>query len=66
MKEFYTIDISGVKRDLPLCNNKPSAVIFRTVKGKGVSFMENEYKWHYGGLTDELVEKALKEVEAAR
>lgn len=52
-------------RDLPLCNNKPSAVIFRTVKGKGVSFMENEYKWHYGGLTDELVEKALKEVEAA-
>ena len=53
-------------RDLPLCNNKPSAVIFRTVKGKGVSFMENEYKWHYGGLTDELVEKALKEVEAAR
>lgn len=53
-------------RDLPLCNGKPSAVIFHTVKGKGVSFMENEYKWHYGGLTDELVEQALKEVEEAK
>ena len=53
-------------RDLPICNGKPSAVIFHTVKGKGVSFMENDYKWHYGGLTDELLAKALKEVEAAK
>ncbi len=53
-------------RDLPICNNKPSAVIYHTVKGKGVSFMENEYKWHYGGLTDELLAKALKEVEEAK
>ena len=53
-------------RDLPLCNGKPSAVIFYTVKGKGVSFMENDYKWHYGGLTPELCEKAIKEVEAAK
>lgn len=50
---------------LPIEKGKPSAVIFHTVKGKGVSFMENEYKWHYGGLTDELCEKALHEVEAA-
>ena len=53
-------------RDLPLCNGRPSAVICRTVKGKGVSFMENDYKWHYGGLTPELCEKAIKEVEAAK
>ena len=53
-------------RDLPLVNGKPSAVIFHTVKGKGVSFMENDYKWHYGGLTDELLAKALEEVEAAK
>ena len=53
-------------RDLPICNRKPSAVIYHTVKGKGVSFMENEYKWHYGGLTDELLAKALKEVEEAK
>ena len=53
-------------RDLPLCNNKPSAIIYRTVKGKGVSFMENDYKWHYGGLTEELRDKAIKEVEEAK
>ena len=53
-------------RDLPLCDSKPSAVIFRTVKGKGVSFMENDYRWHYGGLTDELLAQALKEVEEAK
>ena len=53
-------------RDLPLCCNKPSAVIFHTVKGKGVSFMENDYKWHYGGLTSDLCEKAIKELEEAK
>ena len=53
-------------RDLPLCDSKPSAVIYRTVKGKGVSFMENDYRWHYGGLTDELLAMALKEVEEAK
>ena len=51
---------------LPLEPGRPSAIIFRTVKGKGVSFMENDYKWHYGGLTAELLATAVKEVEAAR
>jgi transketolase len=49
---------------LPLEAGKPSCVIFRTVKGKGVSFMENDYKWHYGGLTPELRDRAIAEVEA--
>lgn len=53
-------------RDLPIWDDKPSAVIFYTVKGKGVSFMENDYKWHYGGLTDELTAQAIAEVEAAK
>ena len=48
---------------LPLENEKPSCIIFRTVKGKGVSFMENDYKWHYGGLTPELRDRAIAEVE---
>ena len=50
---------------LPLCAGKPSAIIFHTIKGKGVSFMENNYKWHYGGLTDALLNRALKEVDEA-
>lgn len=48
----------------PLEKGKPSAIICRTTKGKGVSFMENEYKWHYGGLTEALRDQALAEVDA--
>ena len=50
-------------KDFP-ASDKPTAVICRTVKGKGVSFMEDDYRWHYGPLTDELYEKAVAEVEA--
>lgn len=43
---------------------RPSAVICRTVKGKGVSFMENEAGWH-GKAPDALqLTQALKELEA--
>ncbi len=51
---------------LPIEKGKPSWIIANTVKGKGVSFMENKYQWHYGGLTDELLGKALKEVEDSK
>ncbi|MPM49288.1 Transketolase 2 [bioreactor metagenome] len=50
----------------PAADGRPTAVICRTVKGKGVSFMENDYRWHYGPLTDELFDRALREVEAQR
>lgn len=42
---------------------KPSVVIAHTVKGKGVSFMENEKKWHHGVMTEEEYEQAVKEIE---
>ena len=58
------VAIERALRQVPLETGKPSAIVFRTVKGKGVSFMENEYKWHYGGLTEELYKKAAAEVEA--
>ena len=41
---------------------KPKVIIANTLKGKGVSFMENELKWHYFIVTDEIMEKALKEL----
>jgi transketolase len=40
----------------------PSVVIAKTTKGCGVSFMENEMKWHYLPLTDEQYEQARFEV----
>jgi len=45
-------------------SDKPLAVICDTVKGKGVSFMEDEMKWHYFIVTDEILDQALKELEA--
>lgn len=36
----------------------PAIIIANTIKGKGVSFMENDPAWHYGGLNAELIAKA--------
>lgn len=38
---------------------RPSIIICRTVKGKGVAFMENKPEWHYGGLDSARLEEAL-------
>lgn len=40
----------------------PDFHLVDTVKGKGVSFMENDNSWHYRNLTSELLEQALKEL----
>ncbi len=46
-------------------SNGPSMVCLNTTKGKGVSFMEDELKWHYFIVTDELLTKALEEINHA-
>lgn len=46
--------------------DRPLAVICKTVKGKCVSFMEDDYRWHYGPLTEDLYKKAVAEVEACK
>ncbi|MBE7169084.1 MAG: transketolase [Williamsia sp.] len=50
---------------LPLSAGKPSAVIAHTVKGKGVSYMENALKWHHGVPTEQQYEVALHELDNA-
>ena len=42
----------------------PTVVITHTVKGKGVSFMENKLLYHYRNPSDEDMEKAIKELES--
>ena len=42
--------------------SRPKVIIARTTKGRGVSFMEDELIWHYYIVTDEVKEKALKEL----
>lgn len=46
------------------CKGMPTAVIAYTVKGKGVSFMENKAKWHHGILTEAEYRIAARELEA--
>ncbi|RPH49678.1 MAG: transketolase [Desulfobacteraceae bacterium] len=41
----------------------PVIIIANTVKGKGVDFMENQVKWHYGGLDSDLIEKAKSSID---
>lgn len=41
---------------------KPTVVILRTVKGKGVSFMENDLAWHYKSPTDDNLKNAISEL----
>ncbi|MCK9159601.1 MAG: transketolase [Bacteroidaceae bacterium] len=44
-------------------NHQPHLIIADTTKGKGVSYMENDLKWHHGMPTREQYEQAMKEIE---
>jgi transketolase len=58
-KELKTI----LKLATSKAKKKPSMIIAKTVKGKGVSFMENQPKWHHGGIDQVKLETAIKELE---
>lgn len=45
---------------------KPKVVMANTVKGKGVSFMENDLEWHYRAPDAGDLKKAFKEIDGAR
>jgi transketolase len=68
---WHTIDIDGHDFDQILSayqkaekiKNKPTVIVARTVKGKGVSFMENNVAFHGKAPTWEEAERALKELE---
>lgn len=42
---------------------KPTLIVANTVKGKGISFMENVAAWHHGVLNEEQYMQAMKELE---
>lgn len=50
---------------LPFEKGKPSVIIAQTTKGKGVSFMENQLKWHHGVPDKEQYEIAQQELDLA-
>lgn len=50
---------------LPFVKGKPSLMIAHTVKGKGISFMENQLKWHHGVPDEKQYQEALTELDYA-
>lgn len=68
---FHVINIDGHNFDeieaavneAKATKGQPTAIIAKTVKGKGVSFMENQCGWHGKAPNDEEFEQALKDLE---
>jgi len=58
-------ELEATFRKLPFVPGKPSLVIAHTVKGKGISYMENVLKWHHGVPNEDQYEQAQKELDSA-
>ena len=70
---FHTINIDGHNfeeiatafEEAKTVKGKPTVIIARTVKGQGVSFMEDEVSWHGKAPNDAEYEIAMKDLEKA-
>ena len=58
--------LSAILKEVPFEKGRPSLVIAHTIKGKGVSFMENQVQWHHAVPTDEQFRQAIQELENER
>ena len=68
---WKSIEINGhshneIIRALSTRSEKPLAIIANTIKGKGVSFMENSVQWHYKFPNEEELSKAISEINNER
>lgn len=67
--EVASCDGHSIKDILDTINsrhiNKPLAILAKTTKGKGISFMENDNSWHHAALNDADYERAMKEIGEA-
>ena len=67
---FHTIEIDGHNfneieaafKEARETKGQPTAIIAHTIKGKGVSFMENNYAWHGSAPNKKQYEEAMKEL----
>jgi transketolase len=59
------LELDRVIKDLMNLNSKaPRAIVAHTVKGKGVSFMEDDNRWHYTRLTEDTYKSAIAELNS--
>lgn len=67
--EVITIDghdfneIASALEKAQTIQGKPLVIIARTIKGKGVEFMEDQTKWHYGAIDSEMAEQAHTSID---
>jgi transketolase len=48
---------------IPRKKGKPTAIIARTIAGKGVGFMEGKLEWHYRNLDDKLFRLSMEAIQ---
>ena len=70
VREVDGHDVAGLRRTLsalPFAAGRPNAVIAHTVKGKGVSFAENNMAWHHKSrMAEDELEAVMAEIGGAR
>ena len=59
-------EIEKAIEEAKACEDKPTAIIMKTVKGKGVSFMENQVSWHGSAPNADQYAAAMAELDAAK
>lgn len=63
VREVDGHDFTQLEEALSELRDRPRAVIARTVKGKGISFMENQPSWHNNVVSRKLYEQAMRELD---
>jgi transketolase len=58
-------ELTQALQSVPFVPGKPSLILARTRKGKGISFMDNVAKWHHGVPTNDEFTRAMAELEEA-
>jgi transketolase len=54
--------VIGASEQARAVSDRPSVIVAHTIAGKGVSFMENDYRWHGKAPDDAELAKALEEL----
>jgi transketolase len=68
VKQVDGHDVKALKEafdSMPFEPGKPNLIIAHTIKGKGISFMENSVKWHHGVPNPEQYQSAITELDVA-
>lgn len=63
VEEIDGHDLNAIEKALSRDQNGPRAIIAHTIKGKGISFMENKMEWHYRPLNKDQYLQAMRDLD---